>query len=440
MTDQPSASGAAQHISAASEERFIASTEEFAKESSRAIVVATMTLQTLLVACVVLWVLDVPRLVFNVSFYTEQLLAVTLGLTLALAFTTETSRKHTPFDLAGAIASAVIVIYLIYSYRRDGEIVWPAVAGLAAALAWTFTAGRIAVARWLDWICMAASLALCAYITVRYEALTYELAMLPLEGVVGSAILTFLVLEASRRISGWGFVGIILAIAVYVYISPFLAGDFQTRWVRPERMVAYVGLDVNGMIGSILQVAVLIVIPFTILGQVLARTGGADFFSDLAMSAMWRFRGGAAKIAVVGSALFGMISGSAVSNVLAVGVVTIPAMKKSGLLGLSRGGDRVGRLDRRPADAADDGRLRLHHGGVPAGLVRHGLHRRRHSGDSLLRLPVHPRRPRSRQARHRRRRARRGALAHLDHQVGLALPGADRLPRHGADVSRTSCC
>jgi TRAP transporter 4TM/12TM fusion protein len=330
VTDQPSASGAAQHISAASEERFIATTEELAKESSRATVAAAMTLQTLLVGCVVFWVLDVPRLVFNVSFYTEQLLAVTLGLTLALAFTTETSRKHTPFDLAGAIASAVIVVYLIYSYHRDGEIVWPAVAGLAAALGWTFTADRIAVARWLDWVCMAASLALCAYITVRYEALTYELAMLPLEGVVGSAILTFLVLEASRRISGWGFVGIILAIAVYVYISPFLAGDFQTRWVSPERMVAYVGLDVNGMIGSILQVAVLIVIPFTILGQVLARTGGADFFADLAMSAMWRFRGGAAKVAVVGSALFGMISGSAVSNVLAVGVVTIPAMKKSG--------------------------------------------------------------------------------------------------------------
>jgi hypothetical protein len=140
VTDQPSASGAAQHISAASEERFIATTEELAKESSRATVAAAMTLQTLLVGCVVFWVLDVPRLVFNVSFYTEQLLAVTLGLTLALAFTTETSRKHTPFDLAGAIASAVIVVYLIYSYHRDGEIVWPAVAGLAAALGWTFRA------------------------------------------------------------------------------------------------------------------------------------------------------------------------------------------------------------------------------------------------------------------------------------------------------------
>src|SRR5262249_15315584 len=166
---------------------------------------------------------------------------------------------------------------------------------------------------WFDWVCAAVSLLLCAYITVRYEALTYELAMLPVEGVIGSAILTFLVLDASRRISGWGFVAIILAIAVYVYISPFLPGDFQTRWVSPERMVAYVGLDVNGMIGSILQVAVIVVIPYTILGQVLARTGGADFFSDLAMSAMWRFRGGAAQTPGGGAGLVGVGVRSAVS-------------------------------------------------------------------------------------------------------------------------------
>jgi TRAP transporter 4TM/12TM fusion protein len=100
--------------------------------------------------------------------------------------------------------------------------------------------------------------------------------------------------------------------------------------VSPERLVVYVGLDTNSIIGSILAVAVLIVIPFTIMGQVLARTGGAAFFSDLAMSAMGGFRGGSAKIAVVGSALFGMISGSAVSNVVAVGIVTIPAMIRSG--------------------------------------------------------------------------------------------------------------
>ena len=112
-------------------------------------------------------------------------------------------------------------------------------------------------------------------------------------------------------------------------------------------MIVYLGLDINGAIGTILQVAVLVVIPFTILGQVLARTGGADFFADISMSAMGRFRGGAAKIAVVGSALFGMISGSAVSNVLAVGIVTIPTMVRSGFTPLPR--RRPSRQSARPA-------------------------------------------------------------------------------------------
>jgi TRAP transporter 4TM/12TM fusion protein len=320
----------AKGVSAASEERFIASTEEFTSSASRATLVATNTLQGLLVAAVVIWVLDLPRQLFGLAFYTEQLLTVSLGLTLALAFCSEQARQARAIDSAGATAALIICVYIGYQYKTAGTVSPLLFGGLVAALIWTALASRAAFARWFDWACVIASLALTAYITVRYEALTYELAMLPLEGIIGSALLTFLVLEASRRISGWGFVGIILAIAVYVYISPFLPGDFQTRWVMPERMVAYVGLDVNGMIGSILQVAVLVVIPFTILGQVLARTGGAEFFSDLAMSAMGGLRGGAAKVAVVGSALFGMISGSAVSNVLAVGIVTIPTMIRSG--------------------------------------------------------------------------------------------------------------
>ena len=261
-----------------SEERIVPDAAAFSATASRATVFWTNVFQALLVACVVLWVLDVPRAVFNMSFYTEQLLTVCLGLTLALAYIAETSRPR----------------------------------------------------HWSDWVAVVVSLGLCGYIAARYEALTYEIAMVPTEGIVGSVILIFLVLDASRRTSGWGFVSIILAMAAYIYVAPHLPGDFQTRYVTPQRLLVYLGLDVNGTIGSILAVAVLVVIPFTILGQVLARTGGAEFFSDLAMSAMGHFRGGAAKIAVVGSALFGMISGSAVSNVLAVGIVTIPTMIKSG--------------------------------------------------------------------------------------------------------------
>src|SRR6185503_260928 len=195
---------------------------------------------------------------------------------------------------------------------------------------WTLFGSGAPVARTLDWIAAGLSLLICGWIAIFYERLTGEVALMPTEGIVGSAILILLVLEASRRISGLGFVGIILAMTVYIFISPHFPGTFQTRPVAPERLVVYLGLDTNGIISSILQVAVLVVIPFTILGQVLARTGGADFFSDIAMSAMGRYRGGAGKIAVVGSGLFGMISGSAVSNVLAVGIVTIPTMVRSG--------------------------------------------------------------------------------------------------------------
>jgi TRAP transporter 4TM/12TM fusion protein len=322
MTQEPRA--------VASEERMLASAEEFAAAASHTTVVLTYLLQGLLVGCVVLWVMDVPRQVFNVSFYTEQLLTVCLGLTLALAFVVESERAYRAVDLAGAIALVTILAYIGYRFRNPLEIPPLLWGGLALALAWTFMASRPAFARAFDFASAAVSLVLCGYIFVRYEPLTYELAMLPVEGIVGSAILIFLVLEASRRTSGFGFVAIILAMAVYIYISPHLPGDFQTRWVSPERLVAYLGLDVNSMIGAVLQVAVLVVIPFTILGQVLARTGGADFFADIAMAAMGRFRGGSAKIAVVGSGLFGMISGSAVSNVLAVGIVTIPTMIKSG--------------------------------------------------------------------------------------------------------------
>ena len=74
-----------------SEERIIPDAAEFASAASRATVLCTNVLQSLLVAVVVLWVLDIPRQVFNMSFYTEQMLTVCLGLTLALAFIADTS-------------------------------------------------------------------------------------------------------------------------------------------------------------------------------------------------------------------------------------------------------------------------------------------------------------------------------------------------------------
>ncbi|MDP2296201.1 MAG: TRAP transporter fused permease subunit [Pseudolabrys sp.] len=260
-----------------SEVKAVTDAAEPVSAASPAIARATDVLQAALLICVVGWVLDVPRRVLGLSFYTEQLLAVCLGLALAISF-------------------------LNSRFKRE----------------------------WIGWACAAAALGICGYIAIRYEPLTVSIAMLPLEGVIGSALLILLVLEATRRSAGGVLVAIILIISGYVFIGPHMPGDFATRSVSPERLLVYLGLDTNSMIGNILSVAVLIVVPFTLMGQVLGRTGGAAYFADLAMSAMGSYRGGAAKIAVFGSALFGTISGAAVSNVVAVGVVTIPLMSRSG--------------------------------------------------------------------------------------------------------------
>jgi TRAP transporter 4TM/12TM fusion protein len=260
-----------------SEVRAVDETAGVKPAASKATAWATDVLQALLIAGVVGWVLDVPRKLLGMSFYTEQLLAISLGLALALSF------------INARFAHAAV-----------------------------------------GWIGAALALIICGYIAVRYEDLTLSIALLPAEGIIGSAILILLVLEATRRSAGGVLIVIILIISAYVFIGPYMPGDFATRAVSPERLLVYYGLDTNAIIGNILSVAVLIVVPFTLMGQVLGRTGGAAYFADLAMSGMGAFRGGAAKIAVVGSGLFGLISGAAVSNVMAVGIVTIPLMSRSG--------------------------------------------------------------------------------------------------------------
>ncbi|MBI1942119.1 MAG: TRAP transporter fused permease subunit [Betaproteobacteria bacterium] len=232
-------------------------------------------LQAALVGCVVAWVLDLQRSLLGLNLYTEQFLLAVLGLAIALCFL---EKRRTRLDAA---------------------------AGLFG-------------------------LALCLYIAWRYPTLVNELTARPLDGVLMSAALAVLVLEGTRRMAGFSLVGITLAGVAYAMLGDRLPGVFQARPVDFTRLLVYLGLDTNALLGSPLAIAIVVVVPFILFGQLLGRCGGSEFFTDLANAWMGRFRGGSAKVSVVGSALFGMISGSAVANVSAVGVVTIPLMKRSG--------------------------------------------------------------------------------------------------------------
>jgi TRAP transporter 4TM/12TM fusion protein len=184
---------------------------------------------------------------------------------------------------------------------------------------------------WYDWILAALSLALLGYVAALFPHLTAISGTVNAETMVLSCGVTLLTLEGTRRTIGWSLVIILLALGGYVLLGHRVPGDLQTRKVELGELLAYLNLDNNGLLGLILQITVIVIIPFVLMGQLLMRSGGSGFFNDIAIALMGRFRGGAAKMAVAGSSLFGMISGIAAANTVVIGVVTIPLMKRSGM-------------------------------------------------------------------------------------------------------------
>ncbi|HET7671822.1 MAG TPA: TRAP transporter fused permease subunit [Burkholderiales bacterium] len=184
---------------------------------------------------------------------------------------------------------------------------------------------------WYDWLLAALSLATCAYVFARFPTLTAMSGQVTFETLSLSIILTVLTVDAVRRTIGWSLVIILLALALYVIVGHLVPGRMQTRNVQYGELLVYLNMDNNGLLGLVLQITVIVIIPFVLMGQLLMRSGGSGFFNDIAIALMGRYRGGPAKMAVVGSSLFGMISGVAAANTVAVGVVTIPLMRRSGM-------------------------------------------------------------------------------------------------------------
>jgi TRAP transporter 4TM/12TM fusion protein len=243
---------------------------------------AARALAILLTLASVGWAADIYRTA-GLLLYNEQFNAFILAIALALVFLTVRARRGTPgpppwYDIAAGAIGMVAALYVAYDHR----------------------------------------------------ALNDALAFRPLHGVIVGGILLALVFEGLRRVSGNVLTIILLVFIAYGFFGHLVPGELQGRRVTPDALLLYLALDVNGVFGSVFGIAATIVVTFLLFGSLLGRSGGAMFFTDLATSALGGFRGGAAKIAVVASSLFGTISGNAVANVVATGVVTIPLMKQSG--------------------------------------------------------------------------------------------------------------
>ena len=234
--------------------------------------------------------------------------------------------------LLGAVWALEVHHYLPFAFFKEQYLglflavslaaVFVAVKGHAGA-----RADRVAS---YDWLLAAGGLAVGLYVALRYPVIAYQLGVLTWDKVALGALAILLVLEATRRLVGWVMVilaAIFILYAKFAWAVPGLLGAKGASW---ERIAVYLYLDTNGLLGLPLAVTASMVVAFIFFGQVLYAVGGDRFLTDLAMSLMGRYRGGPAKVSVVASCLFGTVSGSAVSNVVVDGPITIPMMTRTG--------------------------------------------------------------------------------------------------------------
>ena len=186
------------------------------------------------------------------------------------------------------------------------------------------------VGRTFDYIAISLAIGSAIYIFTTYETLLHRIGDTSTLDVIFGIATVVLVLEATRRVTGWilAFIGVVFIF--YSYFGSYFPGVFASSNMSTNRFISLVFLSSEGLWGSTLAIAATFIALFVIFGAFLNATGAGKVFIDLAYFFGGRFRGGPAKVAVISSALMGTVSGSPVANVSSTGQFTIPLMKKIG--------------------------------------------------------------------------------------------------------------
>ncbi|NLZ76488.1 MAG: TRAP transporter permease, partial [Spirochaetales bacterium] len=183
---------------------------------------------------------------------------------------------------------------------------------------------------WHDILFALASIAVAVYVWVDYVGFINRMGSPNLTDVVFGTMLILLVLEASRRISGWPLVILSLIFILYGLFGRNLPGIFMHRGYDWRAIVNHAFINTEGIYGTSVDVAASYIFLFILFGTIMNKCGMGQFFNDLALAFAGSTKGGPAKVAVIASGLLGSINGSAVANVVTTGAFTIPLMKKTG--------------------------------------------------------------------------------------------------------------
>jgi len=168
------------------------------------------------------------------------------------------------------------------------------------------------------------------YLVIEYKNLVLRGGEATDLDLIFGTILIVIVLDITRRTIGWALPIITLIAIAYSFWGHYIPGGWGHRQIGFEQFVSFQYLTTEGLFSIPLGVSASFIFIFVLFAAFLLNSGVGLFFINFANGVAGTFRGGPAKVAIISSGFFGMISGSAVANVASVGSFTIPLMKKLG--------------------------------------------------------------------------------------------------------------
>ena len=228
-----------------------------------------------------------------------------------------------------ALASVVFHLGLVFSGLVPNLVSRPL--HLMFVLPWVLIYGQRGVALWTGGVLALAGCGAAIWVAVNHDALGDQYGFLEGDAQVAmAAILILVVLEAARRAIGWPLPVVAAIALLYGLLGQHIPGRFGHSGTPIASFLGTFTISEGALWGSLTAVSVNVVAIFVIFGAVLNAGEAGQGFMNVASAAAGRLRGGAAKVSVLSSALFGSISGSASANVASTGAVTLPAMEKLG--------------------------------------------------------------------------------------------------------------
>lgn len=187
--------------------------------------------------------------------------------------------------------------------------------------------------RLLDGLCAVLAVACAGHYVVHQERLATRMAMVddpaPIDVVVGVLFLALL-LEAARRHVGPALVVMALAFIAYAFAGPWLPGFLSHGGEGALKLLDQQMLTNGAVFGIPTLVSATFIYLFIVFGGAMSYGGLLRFFTDGALAVAGATRGGAGKVAVIASGLFGTVNGSAIANAVTTGAFTIPLMIRAG--------------------------------------------------------------------------------------------------------------